>query len=134
MTLTLKDLLTSSGKYPDREKDASCTDDVKKNGQQLIDSVNALLKELNIDGVRVSSGFRTEAANIAAGGAKKSLHMTGKAIDLEDPKGEIDEAIKKCPEILDKFGLWLEDPGHTPGWAHLDIGSRSARKVRIFIP
>lgn len=60
--------------------------------------------------------------------------MSGLAVDIADPDGHLDEAIKAKPELLDKYGLWLEDPGHTPGWTHLDLGVRSSRPIRIFLP
>lgn len=136
MAITLNDWITSSGKYKERAESPELTDEVKSKANVLVDTVNQFLAELNYEeSISVSSGFRTSSVNAGIkGAAKKSLHMSGSAIDLADPSGKLDEAIKAKPELLDKYGLWLEDPGHTPGWVHLDLGVRKARPIRIFIP
>jgi len=134
--LTLDDLITSSGKYLDRANSDELTDEVKANGEALLKKVNALLEELEITDVKVSSGFRPSAVNATIkNAAKKSLHQICRAIDLEDADGKIDEAIKNKPEVLTKFSLWLEHPDDTKGWSHLDDSdTRKDRPVRIFKP
>ena len=133
--LTIQDLITSSGKYPERAKSKELTDEVRQNMQLLLAAVNPFLEALGITSVKVSSGFRPSAVNAATpGSAKRSLHMIGKAVDLEDPNNSLDKKIEAHPELLEKFGLWLESPKATPSWAHLDIGTRTARKIRIFLP
>jgi len=133
--LTLDDWITSSGKYPDRAKSLELTSQVKDNAQLLLDSVNDLLKSLNIDlsKIRVSSGFRPSNVNSKIpNAAKKSLHMTGLAIDIEDNDNSLDKAIQDKPELLKTYQLWLESPEATPKWTHLDKGTRTDREKRIF--
>lgn len=134
--ISLKDYLTASGKYPERENHKEATQEVKDSALKLIPKVEALLAELGIKEVKVSSGFRPSEVNAGiAGAAKKSLHMTGNAIDLEDPEGKLDKLIMEHPELLKKHGLWLEHPDSTKGWCHLDQSiSRSDRPIRIFRP
>lgn len=133
--LHLSDLITSSGKYPDRANHPELTPEVISNLEQLLKQVTALLNDLGVDHVEVSSGFRPSTVNAnIPNAAKKSLHMIGKAVDLADPTNSLDKLIESHPELLEKHGLWLESPLATPSWAHLDIGTRSARKIRIFIP
>lgn len=135
--LTLDDWITSSGKYPERADSEELTIKVKDNAQLLLDSVNDLLVALSIDlsKVSISSGFRPSNVNSKIpNAAKKSLHMTGLALDLSDPDGSIDRAIEANPELLVTYGLWLESPKSTPKWCHLDKGTRSSRKVKIFNP
>lgn len=134
--LTLNDWVTSSGKYPERAKSEDLTDEVKSNAEAFLAILNDFLTELGLDPMpTVSSGFRPSSVNSKIpNAAKKSLHMTGLAIDLSDPKGELDELIASKPELLDKYGLWLEHPDSTPGWSHIDKGIRSERKLRIFHP
>lgn len=48
--------------------------------------------------------------------------MSGLALDIEDPDNELDKLIASKPELLDKYGLWLEHPDSTPKWTHLDKG------------
>ncbi len=134
--LTLKDWVTSSGKYPERANSEELTDDVKKQAEAFLAVLNAFLQELTPDvAYKVSSGFRPSSVNSKIpNAAKRSLHMTGLAIDLEDPENELDQLITSKPELLDKYGLWLEHPDSTPKWTHLDKGTRSQRKIRIFHP
>lgn len=134
--IALKDWVTASGKYPEREKSEDLTDEVKKNAEAFLAVLNDFLEELT-PGVeyKVSSGFRPASVNSKIpNAAKKSLHMTGLAIDLEDPENELDKLIESKPELLDKYGLWLEHPDSTPKWTHLDKGTRTQRKIRIFHP
>jgi hypothetical protein len=110
------------------------TTEIRDNATKLLEKVNALLLDLGIMSCLVSSGWRPSAVNKAAGGAKRSLHMRGMAIDLRDGDGGLDRKIEEKPELLQKHGLWLESPDHTPGWCHLDMGTRWERPVRIFKP
>ena len=84
--------------------------------------------------VRVSSGFRPASTNAKVGGAKRSGHLRGLAIDLSDPDGQLDTLLAANPQLLRKYGLFLEDPRATVGWAHLDQIPRPDRKSRTFIP
>jgi hypothetical protein len=95
-----------------------------------------LLAELNWKGeIKISSGFRPSNVNAQIkNAAKKSLHMTGLAVDIED-NGELAKTIMSKPELLAKYKLWLEYPDFTNGWCHLDLSvSRADRAVRVFNP
>ena len=136
--LTLKDYLTASGSYPDREKHPEVN---KVNAERLITAVNAFLKDIgHVAPVTVSSGFRPAAVNSGiANAAKKSLHMECLAIDMLDDKNQT--LAKLCaskPEVMRKYGLFLEDPASTIGksqnWTHLDLGTRADRPSRVFKP
>jgi hypothetical protein len=139
--ITLHDLLTSSGKYPNRALDPEATDDVVENGAILVSKVNALLKDLGSNASEISSGFRPSSVNSKTpNAAKKSLHMKGMAVDLADDKDQtLAKLIASKPELLKKHGLWLEHPDNTKGkatnWCHLDMSkTRTDRPVRIFKP
>jgi len=89
----------------------------------------------------VSSGWRPPSFNKTVGNAaKKSLHMTGNAIDIMDNKLQtLAYTIKKNASLLKKYGLWMEDPDSTMGkftnWCHLDNSTtRTDRNIRIFKP
>lgn len=119
-------------------RDTSCatelSEDVKVNATKLLEVVNQFLKELGVTEVKVSSGWRPASINSkVAGAAKKSLHMTGKAVDLKDD-GTLAKLILANLDKLKKHNLWLESPDHTKGWVHLDLGSRTPREKNIFIP
>ena len=138
--LSLDNVVTASGKYPDRAKSLELTDEVKSNINDLITRVNALLTELDIKQVSVSSGFRPTSVNAGiANAAKKSLHTQGKAVDLLDDKEQkLANLIVESPNLLKKHGLWIEDPAATKGqntnWVHLDCGIRKDRPSRMFKP
>lgn len=133
--ITLKDFLTASGKYPDREKHKELTPQHIENAKKLLEKVNALLTDLGIAQVFVSSGFRPSDINSSiANAAKKSLHMTCQAIDIQDPDGTLDELLDESDALLKKHGLWQESPNATKGWAHLDLKDRGVRKKNQFIP
>lgn len=141
--ITLDDYITASNKYPERAKSPELTQPVKDNAIILLEKVNALLADLGISGpFKVSSGFRPSSVNSATpNAAKRSMHQTGMAIDiLDDKKQKIAKLILSRPDLLKKYGLWLESPEHTIGkwtnWCHLDMDStiRKDRPVRVFIP
>lgn len=155
MILTVKDVITSSGAYPDREKSSENTKDVQANAAALVKKVNAFLSDLAdkypevkdlVEDPELSSGFRPSVVNAATpGAAKKSYHSLGKAIDIKDNKQQLisktilaDAEKHKENSLLTKHQLWLEHPDATKGkftnWAHLDDGTRSARPVRVFRP
>lgn len=129
--ITLKDYLTASGRYPEREKHLEVTAEVIKNAEDLLRKVNAFLAELKIDKVKVSSGFRPSQVNAATpGAAKKSNHMRGLAIDLADPTGKLDILFLSNQPLLEKHGLYLEHPDSTLQWAHLQsVAPKSGKRV-----
>lgn len=131
LEISLQDYLTSSGKYPERASSRDCTDEVIMNARLLLSRVNPLLRELGVLPVTVSSGFRTQAANQAAGGSLQSGHLSGKAVDIADPTGDLDKLVVTKQDLLHKYDLYLEHPDRTAGWTHLDIKPRT---VRIFKP
>lgn len=107
----------------------------------LLDRVNGFLQELNFPfDLKVSSGFRPSVINAAlAHAAKHSLHIDGKAIDLSDHRGQFKDLFNprrdiEAANLLRKYGLFMEHPAYTPGWVHLDIGSRPDRPTRVFRP
>lgn len=138
--LTDNDVLTASGRYPDRATSPHLTDAVRANVSEIARRVNALLEDLGWTGkVDVTSGFRPPAANAAANGATKSAHMVGQAVDLLDDKEQtLAKLIMSRPDLLIKHQLWLEHPDFTKGqrtnWAHIDFKQRRDRPVRVFNP
>lgn len=131
--ISREDYITASGEYPERLNSAELTQEVEDNIEKLLKVVNSLLEELGIEDPLVSSGFRPSAVNASIkGSAKRSAHMLGLAIDFKTNKLAL--VLSKKPELLKKFGLWLEHPNYTKTWTHLDLVNRKDRPVRIFIP
>ncbi len=146
--VTVQDILTSSGLYPDRAKSSEVTQEVLDNAKDLADRVNALLNEIGWqEKVFISSGFRTSASNASVkNAAKRSSHMLGKALDIRQskPGNKLGELIRKTQNnqgkkgILGKHGLMMESLEATVGkntnWVHLDTVVRSERPSMEFKP
>lgn len=114
----------------DRTHPRDLTEAVKSNAFALLQRVNRLLPlmtgvdfELNPrTGTLVSSGWRPPSINATTpGAAPKSLHMTGQAIDLYDPDGDIDDWCMSNQHVLARvdIDLYIEHPSQTKGWCHL---------------
>lgn len=110
--------------------------------QEISDNLDKLLILLNKfrtaygKPMIVTSGWRPQGINSKIGGAKRSLHVQGRACDFADPNGELATFAKKMDSEgkLAEWGLWLENPDKTPGWIHLDNNDRGKRKSNIFKP
>lgn len=118
------------------------TQEVQRNADILLALVNALLErmdgqvqfEKHPNGTLVSSGWRPLPVNGAIHtAAPKSKHITGQAIDLYDPEGEIDQWCMDHLEALEDIGLWLEHPAATKGWSHLQSIPPKSQN-RVFYP
>jgi hypothetical protein len=115
---------------------AEITAEIIVNVQSLLEAVNNILSKIyfNRPFPKVTSGWRPQAINSKVGGATRSLHLVGKAIDLEDNRGFLAYTIIQNFPLLKTFNLWLESPTHTKGWVHLDQGARWDRPIRMFLP
>ncbi len=117
------------------------TQEIRDSANKLLSVVNPLLEELEFRGVTldehpktgcyVSSGWRPPAINASiVNAAPRSKHMTGHAIDLYDPDGDMDEFLFANQNLLQKYGLYMEHPLATKGWCHLqDIAPKSGNIV-----
>lgn len=131
-TISPLDILTSGGKYPEREKSDECTSEVRANAADLAERVSRLLDHLGVEPA-ISSGFRTTTANRKAGGSRLSAHCEGRAVDLEDSKGELSARLVADPDLLVRFDLYLENPFYTKTWTHLQSRPTLSGR-RIFTP
>lgn len=121
---------------------AAPPDEIKANALDLLTRVNGLLGEVALrrpdlsaaTAPEVNSGWRPALYNAKIpGAAVNSKHITGQAIDLADPDGELDEFLFANPEYLAEAGLYLEHPLATKNWCHLQsVPPRSGRL--IFFP
>lgn len=113
-----------------RDAQYPLTQEMEANLAKLLEAVNKFRTDYNIP-MTVTSGYRPAAINATiANAAKKSNHMVCLACDFHDSDG----AIKSyCLANLDKlalYGLWMEDPGSTPTWCHLQcVPPRSGNRV-----
>lgn len=133
--LTLDDWTTTSGKHKHRALHKELTQEVKDNALDLLTRVNYFFKDVKYPKqLKVSSGFRPSDVNKKTPGAsKKSGHMIGNSIDLEDKERELVLVCMTNVKLLEKHGLYLEDPKFTEGWCHLQRHSPASGN-RVFIP
>lgn len=131
--VSFEDYITASGSYPERMDSKELTEEKVNNAYKLLDKINPFLIELAITEVKVSSGFRTLAANKKAGGASKSLHMECLAVDVVDEKGELKILILENLDLAKKYNLYVEDFRWSVGWVHLQCKAPTSKR-RIFVP
>lgn len=137
--ITLTDYFQSYDSGPQRdlrdEFPLDMTPQIERNAERTVETVNSLLGLFG-EWRKVSSGWRPPTYNAkTAGASKTSLHMTGKAIDLEDHDGMLDDWIltDDGQTALTTLGIWVEHPAATKGWSHLQtVPPRSGR--RVFYP
>lgn len=119
----------------DREFPLALTPQIEKNAALTVQLANALLVRFG-EGRKATSGWRSPEVNAkTAGAAPNSKHMTGQAIDLADPEGDLDDWLMSAEgqAAMAELGLWHEHPAATKGWAHLQtVPPRSGR--RTFYP
>ena len=82
----------------------------------------------------VTSGYRSPEFNKSIGGAPRSSHLTGAAIDIAAPHGgEFKQWVLKNIDLFAKLGLYMEDFNYTKSWCHIQIVAPRSGK-RFFRP
>mgnify|MGYP001187610921 FL=1 len=136
--LTLEEYVGPHAASPD------WTEDRIKAAQVLVLAVNGLGDEMQAAGVyfpvnpytgsRVSGkwygGFRPQNC---PEGAAHSAHKEGCAVDLADPKGELDAWLSDHPDALERHNLYRESPEDTLHWLHLSTRAPKSG-LRTFKP
>lgn len=115
---------------------------LRASAAELLVRVNALLEQAAQAGVRFSINPRT--LTIIAGeknggirpgdskvGAAMSAHKAGMAVDVYDPKGNLDSWL--TDKILLEHNLYREHQSATPTWTHLQTRPPASGK-RTFFP
>lgn len=91
----------------------------------------------------VTSGYRSMEEHLAIYNRKgitdqnripmKSKHLYGQAVDISDPKKELQVWCQNNVKLLEEIGLWMEDFRYTPNWVHFQcVPPKSGN--RFFIP
>jgi len=110
--------------------------------EKMLERVNALLSQAESEGVTLQTnpntnsqvsgetngGFRPQDCPI---GAAKSSHKQARAVDVFDPRNDLDSWV--TDEILTAHGLYREHPDDTPRWCHLSDKAPGSGK-RTFHP
>lgn len=63
----------------------------------------------------------------------RSRHLSGQAIDISDPKQELQQWCLANVPILEEIGLWCEDFAYSPNWCHFQVVPPKSDK-RFFKP
>jgi len=133
------------GKYGKSHKDV--TPPRYAAAQILLLKVNKLMQIAIDDGVEfpinpktksqvageTNGGFRPQDCTI---GAPLSAHKICQAVDLYDPKGEIDDWLTSSPvarEAIKELDMYFEDKSATVGWSHWSTKAPKSGR-RFFLP
>jgi hypothetical protein len=126
-------VITVAEYYMGRDKKYPLAEQQRENAEETVAKANLLLSRFG-EARRVTSGWRPPAVNTATPqAAKRSLHISCEAVDLEDEDGTLDDWCLENPGILQEIGLWQEHPAATKGWCHLQIAPPKSGK-RVFYP
>lgn len=121
-----------------RAKKEELAPELQTNMNNFLVAINELL-DIYGKTPTVTSGYRTAAANSAAGGAKLSSHMQCLAVDLSDNDGELWHWISNNFDILQRLGLFCEHPNWTHtldgkgSWVHIQLKKPGSGK-RVYVP
>lgn len=134
-------MITTTDYWMDRDKDFpnELTDVIRENASHTVSRVNLLLTVYKKDTgdsepKLISSGWRPPQVNSKTpNAAVRSKHMTGEAIDIADPEGELDQWCMDNLDELERIGLYLEHPSATKNWCHLQIVAPKSGR-RVFYP
>jgi hypothetical protein len=115
------------------------TYEIFTNAADTVERVNKLLDRAGRSHLyQVNSGWRPQGVNDATrNAASRSSHLTAEAVDITDPDGDLDKWCLANLGVLKELGLWLEHPGWTDGWCHLQTrgpGWPPKEGPRVFIP
>lgn len=113
------------------------TPEIDANLQDLLTKINIIRTAYNKP-MAVTSGLRSDDQQkelIAQGKstATQSKHLTGQAVDIYDPNGELKSWVVANIALMETTGFWFEDFGSTPNWVHWQILAPHSGK-RFFIP
>lgn len=101
-----------------RDREYPLSDDLRNNLEDLYTKLVEFSKHCPLP-IVISSGYRPGKYNTAVGGAKNSSHLTCQAVDLADSDKKIKEWCISHIDVLNRIGLYMEDPSRTPTWCHL---------------
>ena len=123
----------------DTEYANELSDEIRANAERTVELANDLLVRSGRSDVNtVNSGWRPQSVNDATSNAAKgSKHLSAKAVDLPDSDGLLAEWCMDNVDTLKEIGAWMEHPGWTVGWVHVQTvppGNPPRPQVRVFIP
>lgn len=123
MSISLKELI--------KDKSFSSLDKtVQGNLMTLLERINRV-RDAYGKAMTVTSGLRTKEDQIRIYKAKgitdvskipmKSQHLVGAAVDIADPKRDLQKWCQQNVKLLESIGFWMEEFSATPTWIHFQI-------------
>lgn len=120
---------------------------IAANASLTVELVNKVMEKAAAAGVSIdkkpdskygciASGWRPPAVNASTvNAAPNSKHMTGEAVDVYDPDGDLDDWLMtdEGQKALAEIGMWMEHPAATKGWSHLQTRPPRSGK-RVYYP
>lgn len=132
---TQKELIASTEAYK-RKIDNTPGEEEKAHLEELIEFMDGIRSAWG-SAIIVTSGYRCPELNEAIGGAKKSAHQTGYAIDCVPANNKKKEFFEFCKEYLkdrDFDELLLERNSRGSIWIHFalkSIDGKQRKKIKV---
>lgn len=122
--------------------DRECPEELEKNLLDLLIKMNKV-RDAWGKPMTVSSGWRSKGDQLRIYKEKgitdpakipmRSKHFFCQAVDIYDPKRELQKWIKENIKLVEEIGLWMEDFSATPNWVHFQTVPPASNK-RFFLP
>ncbi len=140
MSISLKEIIKSTDFN-------GLSKEIQDNLMDLLERMNKI-RNAYAKSMIVSSGLRTKEDHIRIYkeiAAKKGIvfdlsrvpmgsqHLRGAAVDIADPKGDLQKWCLANEKVLEDVGLWCEHFDFTKGWVHFQIYPPKSGK-RFFKP
>ena len=132
---TQKELIASTEAYK-RKIDNTPSEEIKEHLEELIEFMDGIRKAWG-SAIIVTSGYRCTELNEAIGGAKKSAHQTGYAVDCVPANNRKKEFFEFCKEYLkdrDFDELLFERNSRGSIWCHIalkSIDGKQRKKIKV---
>lgn len=132
---TQKELIASTEAYK-RKIDNTPGEEEKAHLEELIEFMDGIRSAWG-SAIIVTSGYRCPELNEAIGGAKKSAHQTGYALDCVPANNKKKEFFEFCKEYLkdrDFDELLLERNSRGSIWCHIalkSIDGKQRKKIKV---
>ena len=119
-----------------KDLDNTPDDDQLKRMEEVAENLFEPLREWVGGPIKINSFFRGEPVNTAIGGSRKSQHMKGQAIDIDDTFGHKTNA-EMYHYIKDNLDfdqlIWEFGTDKNPNWLHISWVSHRPNRKKLTI-
>ena len=119
-----------------RDLDNTPDDDQLKRMEEVAENLFEPLREWVGGPIKINSFFRGEPVNTAIGGSRKSQHMKGQAIDIDDTFGHKTNA-EMYHYIKDNLDfdqlIWEFGTDKNPNWLHISWVSHRPNRKKLTV-